>query len=104
MNSAASTMANEAIELLDAMDLLFSEARDALERRFELRVPFFRAVTLELEDAENSPEVCFARDLSPSGTGLLFSSTISRMQMSSKMCIPECRSQSVATCGSSVMP
>ena len=71
MNSAASTMANEAIELLDAMDLLFSEARDALERRFELRVPFFRAVSLEIEDAESSPEVCFARDLSPSGTGLL---------------------------------
>ena len=53
------------------MDLLFSEAREALERRFELRVPFFRAVDFTLEGSEISPEIAFARDLSPSGVGLL---------------------------------
>ena len=71
MNSVASATANEALELLDAMDLLFSEAREALERRIELRVPFFRAVNLEFEGSQSSPEISFARDLSPSGIGLL---------------------------------
>jgi hypothetical protein len=63
--------ADDILDLLDAMDYLFSEAKAGEERRAELRQPFFRPVTLQLADDPSRKFSAFSRDLSPMGIGLL---------------------------------
>lgn len=65
--------ADEAMALLEAMDVLFSEAKVAVERRGELRVPFLRPVTVDLADDGSQPVAALSRDLSPTGIGLVHS-------------------------------
>lgn len=65
------TAADEALELLDAMDVLFNETKVTEERRGELRVPFFRPVSITFRDDEPRTVAAFSRDLSPTGMGLV---------------------------------
>ncbi len=65
------TVADDALQLLDALDLLFSEAKISEEHRAELRVSFLRPVTILPEAPERQPISAFSRDLSPFGIGLL---------------------------------
>jgi len=69
--SATLTAADQALELLDAMDLLFNETKVAEERRGELRVPFFRPVSVTIEGQPFGSIAAFSRDLSPLGIGLV---------------------------------
>ena len=68
---ASTAIADEALNLLDAMDLLFSEAKAIEDQRTELRQPFFRSVSIELPDDSSKSFSAFSRDLSPTGIGLL---------------------------------
>jgi hypothetical protein len=65
------TVADEALEFLDAIDLLFSEAKMSEERRAELRVQFLRPVTLSIMVPAPRQVSALSRDLSPFGIGLL---------------------------------
>ncbi len=57
------------LELLDAMDVLINEAQAIEEQRSELRVPFFRPLSITSEGGK--PRPAFGRDLSPAGIGLM---------------------------------
>jgi hypothetical protein len=68
-----STLVDEGVALLDAMDLLLHEARNGLERRGEIRVPFLRGVTIATADTPSEGLAALCRDLSPMGIGLVHS-------------------------------
>jgi hypothetical protein len=51
--------------------LLQEEKKVAWERRAEKRVPFFQPVTLTVAGNERRQCSCFAKDISPTGIGLL---------------------------------
>ncbi len=65
------TVSDEALEFLDAIDLLFSEAKISEEQRAELRVQFLRPVTLSITVPAPQQVSALSRDLSPFGIGLL---------------------------------
>ena len=67
------TVADEALEFLDAIDLLLSEAKCSEEQRAELRVQFFRPVSVSIRVPEPQQVSAICRDLSPFGVGLLHS-------------------------------
>jgi len=62
---------DDALELLDAIDLLLNEAKISEERRAELRVPFFRPVAMSVGAPEGQRISAFTRDLSLFGIGLV---------------------------------
>jgi len=62
--------ADRVLEMLDAMDVLFSEAKSLEDRRADLRIPFFRPVSIMLPGDEMQRVSAFSRDLSIMGIGL----------------------------------
>lgn len=54
-----------------------ADASAASNRRLHKRVPFFRAIKITAEDAEQDELTAFSRDISPSGIGLLHRSALS---------------------------
>ena len=69
--SGSYTAADEALELLDAMDVLFNQTKVREERRGELRVPFFRPLSITFPGDSPRTVTAFSRDLSPTGIGLV---------------------------------
>jgi hypothetical protein len=64
-------VADEALEFLDAIDLLISEAKIVEEQRTEPRVHFLRPVKLSIMVPAPQQVSALSRDLSPFGIGLL---------------------------------
>ena len=64
-----SAVVEEAFTLVDSLEAVLLEATIAFERRAEPRIPMFREV--KLSTTGGTEQMCFVRDISIGGIGLL---------------------------------